>query len=188
MVDTLLNLRGAYTPFIILCLLLLVVLGGIVVWYGTKKTAAESVPMVSPNSARIFMKLKAIRLLPDDPSEEVQVVAYVNGTEYFYPARESDNWLSVTSDMSEHTIELLAADMFYIRFELNFKSDKKLEGGPSIVRGLISTNDTQKAQRSMPMAIPNLPFSSEYKLYLLSDGSRDLSLKAVIPYEIYALE
>ncbi len=128
---------------------------------------------------RVFMKLKAIQLFPDDPSAEVQVVAYVNGTEYVHPSVGGVKWMKVGPDMSEKVIELPKAAQYTIRFEMNFRSEKKLKGATN------SVQVKQKASSQWLTPVIRLPFSEEYKLYLVKDESRAASVKAVIPYEIY---
>lgn len=138
--------------------------------------------------SRTFMKLKQIQLFPDDPSAEINVVVYVNGVAFFHPSETEIKWMPVIANMHEKIIELPHAEMYYIRFEINFSSEKKLEGGPALIRGGLVKKDGKKATDQALATYPAIPLVADYKLYLLQDGSRDTSVKATISYEIYAEE
>ena len=132
-----------------------------------------------------FMKLKEIQLFPTDASAEVQVVVYVNGVKFIHPAVENTPWIAMDSNLSEKIFELPCAEIYYIRFELNFSSEKKLEGGPALIRSASLKKDTKKATGQEAATYPTIPLVADYKLYFLQDGSRDTSVKAIISYEIY---
>jgi hypothetical protein len=134
----------------------------------------------------VSMKLKPVRLMSEEVLPEVQVVIYVNGIEFFIPPSHNETWLRVETDMQDQIIPLPKADMYHIRFELNFRSGKKFEGGPLLVRGIAARSTAQKTSGKTLFRLLTLPIADEYNLYFLDDGSRDTSVKAVIPYEIYA--
>jgi hypothetical protein len=149
-----------------------------------KKLACDMQNDIATQS-HVFMKLKPIQLFPDDPAAEINVVVSVNGIEFVHPSAIEMQWMPVSSSMEEKIIALPCAEMYYIRFEINFSSEKKLEGGPLLVRGAALKKDVKK-DANQSVTFPVLPLVDQYKLYLLQDGSRDTSVKAVIPYEIYA--
>ena len=148
---------------------------------------------------RTFLKLIQVQLFPEDPAAEINIIIYVNGVAFYYPSETDIKWIPVISNMNEKIIELPCAEMYYIRFEINFSSEKKLEGGPALARGALAKakaeaeaeakakakKDTQKTANHAVHAYPTVPLVADYKLYLLQDGSRDTSVKANISYEIY---
>lgn len=139
-------------------------------------------PSSTSKEDRVFMKIKAIQLFPDDPEAEVQVICYVNGIEFIHPSVGGVNWMRVGPSMSEKIISLPKAASYDIRFEMRFRSDKKLSGGTKSVQ---IEQGPQQATSQMVTPVTALPFSEEYSLYLVNDGSRAASVKAIIPYEIY---
>jgi hypothetical protein len=161
----------------------------LVLIYRARRTQISDDPLLSDSlldKRSVNMKLKPIQLLSDDGFTEVQVIVYVNGAEFLIPPTESEHWLRVEADMKEEVIELPKADIYHIRFELNFRTGRKLEGGPVLARGISTRSASQKTTGKTPFRLLTLPIMDEYNLYFLDDGSRDMSVKAVIPYEIYA--
>jgi|GEM_PF-3767888 len=139
-------------------------------------------PLGPTKGDSIFMKIKAIQLFPTDPEAEVRVTAYVNGTEFVHPSVGGVQWMRVGPSMSEKIIPLPKADRYEISFEMTFRSEKKLSGG---TKSLQVRSGFQKAKSQMVTPVSTLPFSEDYRLYLVNDGSRAASVKAIIPYEIY---
>lgn len=119
------------------------------------------------------MKLKDIQLLPANPELDLQIIAHVNGMEFHYPSIDKSKWISMTHNTSAATIELPDAELYRIHLAVHCRSGETLEGGPAVVR------------RALLQAPAKPYFNEEYKLYLLENGLRDTSLKAVIPYEFY---
>ena len=117
------------------------------------------------------MKIKAIRLFPDDPEAEVQLSAFVNGTEYVHPSVAGVKWMKVGAAMSEKIIELPKSTQYVVRFELRMRDGVTLE------------QHLQVSQQVTP--ITTLPHDEEYRLYPLNSGVRSAAVSAVVPYEIY---
>ncbi len=188
MLDNIVKLITVYpnwaTFLMFVCFSILAALLVLVVRARAAKKLACEVQNDIAQQSHVFMKLKPIQLFPDDPAAEINVVVSVNGIEFVYPSATEMQWMPASSSMDEKIIAFPCAEMYYIRFEINFSSEKKLEGGPLLVRGAALKKDVKK-DASQSVTFPVLPLVDEYKLYLLQDGSRDTSVKAVISYEIY---
>jgi hypothetical protein len=179
---------GWATLLIFVCFSILVALLAILARARAAKKLLRSSQNDILEKSRTFMKLKQIQLFPDDPSAEVNVIVYVNGVAFHHPSETEIKWMPVIANMNEKIIELPRAEMYYIRFEINFSSEKKLEGGPALVRGGLAKKDGKKTTDQTLATYPAIPLVADYKLYLLQDGSRDTSVKATISYEIYVEE
>lgn len=177
---------GWVTLLIFICFSILVALLAFLARARAARNLADSTQNNILKKPHTFMKLKGIQLFPDDPAAEINVVAYVNGVAYFHPSESEIKWMPVISNMNEKIIKLPCAEMYYIRFEINFSSEKKLEGGPALFRGTLVEKDAVKVESQTQPTYPTIPFIADYKLYLLQDGSRDTSVKANISYEIYS--
>ena len=138
-------------------------------------------PTPSDGVGSVFMKLKAIQLLPENPEMEVQLIAFVNGMEFHYPSADKSKWISMANNMSEVTIELPNAELYRVHLAIHFRSGETLEGGPTMVRRAL----LQAPGPAIPGTMPVSSLKQDYPLYLLEDGLRDTSIKAIIPYEFY---
>ncbi len=179
---------GWATLLVLFCFSVLIALLAMLARARAAKKVMDSTQNDIFKKSHTFMKLKQIQLFPEDSSAEINVVVYVNGVAFTHPSETEIKWMPVISNMNEKTIELPCAEMYYIRFEINFSSDKKLEGGPALVRGALVNKDAKKGTDQAPATYPTIPLVADYKLYFLQDGSRDTSVKANISYEIYAEE
>jgi hypothetical protein len=189
--NTLFNVFGAFSSVTQIMLLLgfSLAVAALVLVLRARASRQTDDPLLSDSvldNRSVNMKLKSIQLFSNEVFTEVQVIVYVNGVEFFVPPTASETWLRIEADMKEEVIELPKADMYHIRFELNFRTGRKLEGGPVLARGISTRSSNQKTTGKTPFRLLTLPITDEYNLYFLDDGSRDMSVKAVIPYEIYA--
>lgn len=176
---------GWATLLIFFCFSVLVALLAVLARARATKKINQSTQNDILEKPRTFLKLKQIQLFPEDPSAEINVVIYVNGVAFFHPSETDTKWMPVSSNANEKTITLPCAEMYYIRFEINFSSERKLEGGPALARGASVKNDTKNTTDHAAHTYPTVPLVADYKLYFLQDGSRDTSVKANISYEIY---
>ncbi len=207
MLNDILNAFAAYPGWITLLLFCSLSVFVVLMALSIRKRAAlargSSIAAVS--NIKAFMKIKHVKLIPDESSAKINVVVSVNGLNFVHPsevaeqkmdALESDlsvteadggeiQWMPLSLGVPEKIILLPSAEMYYIRFEINFSSGKKLEGGPALVRSELVKNDSKKVASPSLATYPTMPLVAEYKLYFLQDGSRDTSVKALISYEIY---
>jgi predicted secreted protein len=189
--NTVFTLFGTFSSTVKVSLLIgfSILVIGLVFWLRARASRQTSDPLLSDSpldNRTVKMKLKPIQLLANEAFTEVQVIVYVNGVEFFIPPTQNETWLRIDEEMQEEVIELPKADIYHIRFELHFRTGRKLEGGPVLARGVSTRSTTQKTTGKTPFRLLTLPIKDEYSLYFLDDGSRDMSVKAVIPYEIYA--
>jgi hypothetical protein len=86
-------------------------------------TAASDAPK---KEQQVFMRIKPIKLFPDNSNAEVQLLVYVNGTEYRHPSVGGVEWMKTGTSMSEKIIELPTSARYDVRFEM------KLREGPTL--------------------------------------------------------
>ena len=133
----------------------------------------------------VFMRLKAIQLLPENPEASIHIIVYVNGMEFHYPSADKSKWISMQQAMSEVIIELPNADLYRVHLAVHVNSGQTYEGGPEVVRRASLRAPISEAQSSLPIPNNYARVVKSYPLYLLEDGLRDTTVKAVIPYEFY---
>lgn len=133
----------------------------------------------------VFMKLKQIELFPENQVSDLQIITYVNGMEFHYPSSDKSKWISSAQKMSDVIIELPNAELYRIHLAVHFRSGETLEGGPATVRRAMLQPPLPAEPSSLPVSANKVIYSEKYKLYYLEDGLRNISVKAIIPYEIY---
>lgn len=141
------------------------------------------VPITTETEGCVFMKLKEMQVFPETPEMDFQIISYVNGMEFHYPSKDKSKWISKEQNIGDILIELPNAELYRVHLTVHLRSGQTLEGGPTTVRKELllppqGPSDLFTQNRSTH-------FSENYKLYLLEDGSRDISVKAIIPYEFY---
>jgi hypothetical protein len=142
---------------------------------GTTQLTEEADPQplaLSRAEQRVYLKIKAIRLYPNNPEAQVQLSIFVNETEYIHPSVAGVKWMKVGPSMSEKIVELPKAERYNIRFELRIRNGSTLR------------QQIQASQQVTP--VKTLPYAEEYTLYPVSSGIRAAAVSAVIPYEVYA--
>jgi hypothetical protein len=174
MVDSFLKLLAAYPTWAKATVLLALVVGvGVLVF---ARPAAPS-PLPQPqDDGPLYLRIARVALFPDDPSAEVQVIANVNGTEYIFPSVANVKWMNVGPDMSQKIIPLPNADLYQIRFYMNFRSGVRAanEAPHKLVR-----------RPSNPSEQPTkLPHAAEYKLYRVDAATNSSAVLAVIGYQL----
>ncbi len=132
---------------------------------------SQQQPPPTNNSQHVYMKIRAIKLFPDNPNAEVQLSAFVNGTEYIHPSVAGVEWMKVGAGMSEKIIEIPKSERYYVRFEL------RIRGGGTL------RQQVQVSQQVTP--VKTLPYAEEYTLYSVDGAVRSAAVSAVVPYEIY---
>lgn len=145
-----------------------------------KSPNAQTVSPTAPGQT-IFLRIIGVKLFPDDPNAEVQVLAIVNQTTYEHPSVGGVKWMKVGPDMSPKLIELPKALLYQIRFEMHIR------GGSDLTSTKEKNLADKPFMRSGSQLIDNitkLPFSEEYKLYNIKDGIRDASVRASVSYSI----
>ena len=76
------------------------------------------------------LKILGVTLFPDSPSDQVQVSAFVNGTEFLYPSIGGVEWLKVGPAMAGQTFKLPKAEQYEVRFEMR----KRTGPDPAVAR------------------------------------------------------
>jgi hypothetical protein len=137
----------------------------------TKSTTAVAEPK---KGQQVFLRVRPIKLFPDRSNAEVQLSIFVNGTEYKHASVAGVEWMKVGPAMSEKIIELPVAPRYDMRFEM------RLREGPTL------KTQQQASQQITP--VKTLPYSEEYNLYQVDNGSRGAGISAVVPYEIACRE
>lgn len=124
------------------------------------------------SAKHVFMRVKTIKLFPDDSNVEVQLSVFVNGTEFIHPSIAGVTWMKVGTAMSEKIIELPRSERYDIRFEM------RVRDGPTF----------KPRQRVSQQVTPvqTLPFAESYNLYDLTMNTRAATVSASVAYEIYA--
>lgn len=137
---------------------------------------ATKAPVTSIDASKkerlVLMRIKPIKLFPDDPSAEVQLLVFVNGTEYRHPSVAGVEWMKVGPAMSEKIIELPPSSRYEVRFEMRMRNDLKRK-------------TTLRAAQKITY-ITTLPFNEEYSLYEVDGLSRAAGVSALVSYEVYA--
>lgn len=134
----------------------------------------------------VFMKLQQIQLFSIGEPLDLQITTYINGMEFHYPSSDKSKWISTAQKMSDITIELPDAELYRIHLAVHLRSGETLEGSPATVRrAMLQPPPALAEPSSLPASQDKVIFSEEYKLYYLEDGLRNISIKAMIPYEIY---
>lgn len=118
------------------------------------------------------MRIRPLKLFPDRPDAEVQLLVFVNDTEYRHPSVAGVEWMKVGPAMSVKIIELPVASIYQVRFEMRLREGPN---GPTRLRA---------AQRIDH--ITTLPFSEEYPLYDIDVQIRHAGVSAVVTYEVYS--
>jgi hypothetical protein len=121
---------------------------------------------------QVYLRIRPIRLFPEDPSADVQVSVFVNGIEYKHPSVGGVQWMKTGPGMSEKIIEIPRAERYDVRFEMRIRDGATLQ--------------TQRQASQMVTPVKALPYSEEYKLYNVRGVTRAAGVSAVIAYEIYA--
>ena len=103
------------------------------------------------------LRIAGVELYPNSDLAEVQVSAFVNGTEFRYPSVAGVEWLKVAPSMSGQTFRLPKADEYEIRFEM-----RKREGAKSRVARLVSQET---------VTLRDSPFAGTYRLHGLDPTS-----------------
>lgn len=132
----------------------------------------------------VFIKLKQIQLFSGNDAQELQISTHINGMQFHYPSSDKNKWITAAQKMGEVIIELPNAELYRIHLTVHFRSGETLEGGPVTVRRAM-LQPPEADSSSAPASQDKIIFSEEYKLYYLEDGLRNISVKAMIPYEIY---
>jgi hypothetical protein len=122
--------------------------------------SSEAGDMEQPSGANV-LKIKRVELFPDSDLAEVQVSAFVNGTEFRYPSLAGVEWLKVASSMAGQSFKLPNAEQYELRFEMR-KREKP--GGP--IASLVSQET---------VALKKAPFASSYALHGFDPASRTRS-------------
>lgn len=133
-----------------------------------KPCATTSEP--SKKGQQVFLRIRAIKLFPENPNAEVQLSIFVNGTEYKHPSVAGVEWMKVGPAMSEKIIELPTSPRYDVRFEM------RLREGPTL------RMHQKVSQQITP--IKTLPYSEEYNLYQVENKTRAAGVSAVVPYEV----
>lgn len=134
-----------------------------------------------PQNGPILLHIKAVRLFPEDPEAEVQIMAIVNGIIYQHPSVGGVKWMKVGPDMSQKIIELPDSEVYLIRFELKLRSGSALVGEQERRLDL----DPERREVSQVIRqIRKLPFKEDYKLYDVNGEVRSAGVSAVISYEL----
>lgn len=129
-------------------------------------------PEAPKKGQQVFLRVKPIKLFPDNPNAEVQLSIFVNGTEYKHPSVAGVEWMKVGPSMSEKFIELPISTRYDVRFEM------RLREGPTL------KTRQQVSQQVTP--IKALPYNEEYNLYQVENRTRSAGVSAVVSYEVYA--
>lgn len=146
--------------------------------------ARKTLPTASTREfyGSVFMKLKQVQLIAENDAQELQIITHINGMQFHYPSSDKSKWITAAQKMGEVVIELPNAELYRIHLAVHFRSGETLEGSPVTVRrAMLQPAETNSPAETQDKIIVN----EEYKLYYLEDGLRNISVKAVIPYEIY---
>lgn len=127
-------------------------------------------PKEDGGEGRILLKLQRVRLFPSNPDAQVQVFAYVNGTEYKYPNIAGVKWLKVGPSMSPGIFEIPKSDEYEVRFEALQKDDTS-----SAPIRLVSMQVLQFSK---------LPYSGKYNLHISMKAVRSSSVVAAVDFKI----
>lgn len=120
---------------------------------------------------QVFLRIRPVKLFPEDPSADVQVSAFVNGIEYKHPSVGGVQWMKTGPGMSEKIIEIPKAERYEVRFEMRIRDGATLQ--------------TQKQASQMITPVKVLPYSEDYKLYNVKGSTRAAGVSAVVTYDIY---
>jgi hypothetical protein len=121
----------------------------------------------SNGQGRVFLKIQRVRLFPPDANAEIQVFAFVNGTQYRYPSVAGIEWLKVGPSMSPGSFEIPSSNTYEVRFE-------------AAVRDL----PPERLVSQEILEISHLPYSKEYALYKTMMTTRDASVSAIVQFSI----
>lgn len=193
MLDTIIKLLSSYPLWAKLCLAASVSFAFVVLLAaprnGTDRSAnadpsrsnAPSNPAVSANSGRISLTIIGVRLFPDDPNADVQVVAVVNGTSYVYPSVDGVVWLKVGPDMARKIIDLPEAPIYQIKFQMRIRGGAKLASNEE---QNLHADRSERAESQLVNNITKLPFYEDYKLYEVNGDTRSAAVRAIVSYSI----
>jgi hypothetical protein len=136
----------------------------------------------------VYLRIKGIKLFPEDPDAAVRVVAYVNDIPFNFPSLGGAKWMKVGPDMNEKWIELPKASTYNIRFEMNRKGATKeeIQKMSSNVALMIAVQEDRPIpyKGQSESFVKKWPITDEYKLYRVTDDTRDATVSAVVAYEL----
>jgi hypothetical protein len=144
----------------------LVLLGNVVCIAGTLVFASRvsSGPEAvnhGPGQPACSLRIERAELFPDSASAEIQITAFVNGTEFRYPSLAEVDWLKVAPSMAGQTFKLPKAEQYEIRFEMH----KRENPGDPVAR-LVSQET---------VTLKDSPFTGIYGLHGFDPSSRTRS-------------
>ena len=146
----------------------LLVLGNMACIAGVLLFARAPVPDAEAQQPGAYaLRIKAVDLFPPSDQAQVQVSAFVNGTEFRYPSLADVEWLRVGPAMAGQVFKLPRAERYELRFEMRKKS------GGNIVH-LVSQETVSLAK----------PTAGSYALYGFDPESktRDATVRAQVSY------
>jgi hypothetical protein len=184
MIEAAIQFLNAYPVWARVCVLSGIVFSALVLVFAQRgPTAAQDkkATLAANKNGPIFLKIKGVKLFPDDSNAEVQVLAIVNGTTFVHPSVGGVKWMKVGPDMSQKSIELPVAQRYDIRFEMRLRNGSTFSGKGS---KQLEASPVARAASQMISSITHLPYSEDYKLYDIVGETRAASVHAVVSYEI----
>jgi hypothetical protein len=125
----------------------------------TPRTSSEEKALAEQGSR--ILRIEGVELFPESESAEIQVSAFVNGTEFRYPSVAGVEWLNVAPSMSGQTFKLPKAETYELRIEM-----RKRQPPESQLARLVSQET---------VTLGEVPFSGTYRLHGFDPSSRTRS-------------
>lgn len=147
----------------------LLAFSGLLITIGTLVFAPRLPKPKDDGDERIFLKLQGVRLFPSNPEAQIQVYAYVNGTEYKYPGVAGIKWLKIGPSMSPGIFEIPKSDSYEVRFEAILKDEN---------------SDSTRLVSQKILEFSKLPYSDKYNLHKTERATRNASVSAAIDFVI----
>jgi hypothetical protein len=145
----------------------LVACSGLLITVATLIFAPRPHRDASNGQGRVFLKIQRVRLFPSDPNAEIQVLAFINGTQYRYPGVAGIEWLKVGPSMSPGSFEIPISDTYELRLE-----------------AVVRDSPQERLVSQEILEISHLPYSKEYALHKTVMTTRDASVSASVQFSI----
>jgi len=120
-------------------------------------------------STRVYLMIEGASLYPANEDEQVQIYAFINGTEYRYPSVAGVEWLQVGPTMSPGIFEIPDSDIYEVRFEGNMR--RRDYGSRHLASQQVIT-------------VTTLPYSGKYSLHQVDEGVRSAGISASLRFSL----
>jgi len=131
---------------------------------------------VGATSGGRTLRIDGVELFPESDSAEIQISAFVNGTEFRYPSVAGVEWLKVAPSMSGQTFKLPKAETYELRIEM-----RKRQPPDSQLARLVSQET---------VTLREVPFSGTYRLHGFdpSSSTRSGQVSAEVKFSFQAVK